>query len=47
VTSATSAAILLAPALFRTSTVDLPLFLASMAFIAGLTRCWGRPCPSS
>lgn len=38
VTLATSAAILLAPALFRTSTVDLPLFLASMAFIA-----WPHP----
>jgi len=38
VTLATSAAILLAPALFRTSTVDLPLFLASMAFLA-----WPHP----
>jgi len=38
VTLATSAAILLMPALFRTSTVDLPLFLASMAFLA-----WPHP----
>jgi exopolysaccharide production protein ExoZ len=38
VTLATSAAILLVPALFRTSTVDLPLFLASMAFLA-----WPHP----
>ncbi|MEN9289546.1 MAG: hypothetical protein RL317_1169 [Pseudomonadota bacterium] len=38
VTLATSVAILLLPSLFRSSTVTLPLFLASMAFIA-----WPNP----
>lgn len=45
VTISVSIAILLAPALFRTSTVNPPLFLASMVFIAWPNPGIGEPLP--